>query len=171
MARVKLNEPVDVDGKITTIAQLDQEGKIEYEKTKTWSKRAASGERVLYIANIKGTDYWFEISQKAYESRTSKQKNDTMDQAAKEGENTSMVHKYTLATDNNKYYIIDRSRTIEKHSDIIYTYTKEEMQEWSIIDSEGNLIATTKDMKDWNYDDYEILDHDLNEYMVLLEWD
>ena len=68
---VKLTDKVRHDNQITTIAELDSQGLIEYKQEENfYSKRTASGITTKYFANIKGTDLGWEISKTAYLSRT-----------------------------------------------------------------------------------------------------
>ena len=66
----KLNEEINFDGIITTINELDKQGKITYQKREMESKRTASSISVRYFAEIKDTNYSCEITKYAYVSKT-----------------------------------------------------------------------------------------------------
>ncbi len=72
--KVKLNAPVRVsDSEVSTIADLDAQGRIVWEKVDNWSsRRSATGVRTAYFANLKGGEdrEGWEVSKLAYLSRT-----------------------------------------------------------------------------------------------------
>lgn len=75
--QVKLNDKVRAEclgGIITTINELDEQGKIEYKEVKMYSSRAKLGYTIQYHANITGTDGYFQISKAAFLSKTSGKK-------------------------------------------------------------------------------------------------
>ena len=75
---VKLNQPVRVsDTEVSTIADLDSQGRIVWEKVDNWhSNRSQTGTRIAYFANLKDDPNraGWEIGKLAYLSRT-KQEN------------------------------------------------------------------------------------------------
>lgn len=72
MSRVKMNEPVELDGEVTTIARLAAEGRIVFREFITYTRKRLGErhERIVYAAEVKGTDLWWEIGKLAYLSRT-----------------------------------------------------------------------------------------------------
>ncbi len=67
----KLTDKVRYNNEVTTIQELDSKGLIEYEKCDNFhSSRTASGLCTKYFANIKGTDWEWEINKTAYLSKT-----------------------------------------------------------------------------------------------------
>ena len=72
MVIVRMNDRVQVEHEVTTIAQLAEEGRIEFRAvTTTCRKRQGERrERIAYCAFLKGTDECWEIGKLAYLSRT-----------------------------------------------------------------------------------------------------
>lgn len=73
MSRVTLNEPVELDGEVTTIARLAAEGRIVFREFITYTRKRLGErhERIVYAAEVKGSaDLWWEIGKLAYLSRT-----------------------------------------------------------------------------------------------------
>jgi hypothetical protein len=71
MATMKLNAPVRANGRLTTIAQLADEGLITFSccKVETRKVRGERHERMAYFADLPDGSGW-EISRTAYLSRT-----------------------------------------------------------------------------------------------------
>jgi len=67
---VRMKDRVRNDGEITTIAQLDKEGKIEYTKVENFLSHG----KTKYFADIKGTTEGWEIGKLAYLSRRGSKK-------------------------------------------------------------------------------------------------
>ena len=66
MTHTKINEPVITpDRRVTTIAQLDAEGKIKYSVSNNWRNTG----RKAYFADLETDNYW-QISKAEYLSRT-----------------------------------------------------------------------------------------------------
>lgn len=74
MARIKLEDKVNFNGRIATLAELLDEGVLFVEKSEHFfSRRTESGETTKYFANIVADPMaGWEIGQKAYESRIAK---------------------------------------------------------------------------------------------------
>lgn len=72
MAVVKMNAPVLLDGEVTTIAQLADAGRIEFQQVEvTGRKRLGERKmRTVYLAVVRGTEEAWEIGRLAYLSRT-----------------------------------------------------------------------------------------------------
>jgi len=70
MTRVKLNQPVRYNGKITTIAELADQCKIEFKEVKSFF--GGRKMKTAYFADIKGTTEGWEINKFAYLSRKGK---------------------------------------------------------------------------------------------------
>lgn len=74
MARVKLNQPVNVNGIITTCAELLDSGNAIVDKSNSWYSKRSEHLVTKYLVRLLGKDglptsSCFEIGQKAYESR------------------------------------------------------------------------------------------------------
>ena len=67
--RVKLDQPVIYKGLVTTIAQLDDMGMIEWRKSDRFHSSRGSGIRTAYFADVRGTTEGWEVSKYAYEGR------------------------------------------------------------------------------------------------------
>lgn len=71
---IKLNQPVRVsDTEVSTIADLDAQGRIEWTKTDNWrARRSATGVRTAYFADLKGdpNKAGWEVGKTAWLSRT-----------------------------------------------------------------------------------------------------
>ena len=71
--RVRLNDPVhDLEGNVTTINELDKQGKITYEFIPKFHSGTRNDPSPKYFATFKGTMSSFEIGKTAYESKTGK---------------------------------------------------------------------------------------------------
>ena len=67
--RVRLNDPIhDINGNVTTINELDKQGKIVFEFVPKFGSKGVP----KYFATFKGTMSSFEIGKTAYESKTGK---------------------------------------------------------------------------------------------------
>jgi len=66
----RINDPIRNDNEITTIAELDKRGLIEYHEVNNfgWKEKR----KAAYFADIKGTREGWEIGKIAYLSRTHK---------------------------------------------------------------------------------------------------
>lgn len=72
--KTKLNTAVyGPDGELTTIAELADTGKIEFEKVENFRGKRTT--RTVYLATIKGTKKAWEIGKRAYLSRTRESNN------------------------------------------------------------------------------------------------
>jgi len=74
MAKTKMDSLVRYNNEVTTIAELDEKGLIEFSSCQM-STRKRNGERgikTVYFADIKGTESGWEINKTAYMSRTGK---------------------------------------------------------------------------------------------------
>lgn len=72
MVIVRMNDRVQVEHEVTTIARLAEEGRIEFRAVTTVSRKrhGERHERTAYCAFLKGTDECWEIGKLAYMSRT-----------------------------------------------------------------------------------------------------
>ena len=72
MSIVKMNDPVEVAGEVTTIARLADEGRIVFRAytTTTRKRQGERRERVMYVAEMRDTGEGWEIGKLAYLSRT-----------------------------------------------------------------------------------------------------
>lgn len=68
--RVKMDTPISWEGKVTTVAELADAGKIDFKVSPNFTGQR--GTRTAYFADIKGTKTGWEISATAYKSRTGK---------------------------------------------------------------------------------------------------
>lgn len=72
MAVLKLSDPVFVDGEVTTIARLADEGRIKFVEAERVCRKRQGERRVrrVYLAELTDTGEGWEIGRLAYLSRT-----------------------------------------------------------------------------------------------------
>lgn len=159
MSKVKINDPVEYNGKVTTIDELDSQGLIEFIEEKAMSKRAKSGETIKYYAWLRGLGNGWEIGKMAYNSRMKKQSEREKLWSKIDQEKSENDYTYMIAKDRNDMYLfIDNSREFYKYGAVYAEYRKEEIKEWEMLDSEGNIVMN--DLGEFEIDEYSVIDCD-----------